>query len=90
MPAPRRATTMAEHLVNDEGQVMVLLPPLRRPPHSWQAFDGGVVGLVVPGEPPRFFSLTEGALALALESRWLLVVEVAEQPERETWVERGA
>ncbi len=83
---PRHRTALAEHLVNDAGQVMVLLPPLPKTPHSWHAF-GETVALTIAGEPPKFFALTPQAMSCALEHGWILVVEVSDKPERENWVE---
>ena len=82
---PPGGAPLAEHLYNDKGQVMVLLPPLSGIPRSWRAF-GDVVALTVRGEPPRFLALTPQAMAMATEQGWILLVEVADEPVRETWV----
>lgn len=74
------------HAWNGQQEVAVFLPSLANAPHSWRPEGSTGVWLTIPGSVDMTFSMSASALDMAREQGRILVVEVGEDRNRETWV----
>lgn len=78
-----------EHAVNRDGEVAVFVAPFEHRPTGWWA-DAKGIWVIVPGQLDTAISVSPGAFeSLASQDR-LLIVEVDEHCNFETWVSAAA
>ena len=79
---------MAEHLVNLDGDVLILTPVLPSPPVAFRvSMIGGTVSLGMAGLPSEIYAVPKSSIDLLRASRRMLVLEIGETtPVREGWI----
>ena len=78
------------HAWNGEQDVAVFLAPLPNAPQSWRPEGSTGVWMTIPGNVDMTFSVSPPALEMAKERGRVLIVEVGEDGNRETWVSLDA